>query len=247
MTLLHAYPQLIPGTLVRRYKRFLADVAFDGGPTVTAFCPNSGSMLGLNAPGLPVMLSASTDPARKTAHTLELVRASMGPRASWVGVNTHLTNTLAAAIADAGLLDPPLGILRVERREVTVGRSRLDLLLSAADGTRMLAEVKSVTLRMGTDARFPDAVTAHGAKHLEDLRAIALDPARFGVTGAAMVFVIQRADCRAFSPADQIDPAYARALAHAADAGVHIQAHAVRVTPRGVSYKGPVPWSLARG
>jgi len=230
MIKLYSYPDLTRGTLIKRYKRFLADVRLGGGGKVTVFCPNSGSMLGLREPGIPVLLSPAHDPGRKTRWTLEAVKAGR----VWVGVNTHLTNLLAGAIVERGLASGALKGLRIVRPEVTVGKSRLDYLLEDSRGRLTYMEVKSVTLRIGDEARFPDAVTARGAKHLHELSCIAGE----GSAGAAMFYLVQRSDCMCFATADHIDPAYGRALRDALGAGVKAQVHVLSVRRDGVYYKG---------
>lgn len=244
MKKLYAYPPLTAGTLIKRYKRFLADVRLEGGRKVTAFCPNSGSMMGLADPGTPVLLSPSENPKRKTRWTLEAVK----PGRVWVGVNTHLTNTFAASAIGKGLLkDTPLGGFKVERAEVPYGDSRLDFLLSremtrdkARDKTRdknkCYLEVKSVTLKIDGKAMFPDAVTTRGAKHMRELAGIADKGGR-----AAVLFLVQRADCSCFTPAAHIDPAYADSLTSAADSGVHVIVALTRVRRTGVYFERLLP------
>lgn len=155
-------PPLIPGRLIKRYKRFLADIELPDGSTITAHCPNSGSMLGCNLPGSPVMLSISSNPNRKLTHTWELVQFGE----YWIGLNTMLPNRLAEeAILDGTITE--LNGYRTLRREVPYGseRSRIDLLLEGDKG-RCYVEVKNVTLVEGGMALFPDAVTERGQKHL---------------------------------------------------------------------------------
>ena len=228
---IHYYQNLTPGTLVKRYKRFLVDVK-TGHETVTAFCPDSGSMRSCSDPGSPVMLSSHDKPERKTRHTLEMVMAGQ----TWVGVNTLLTNDLAAGIIEAGLLkDPFWRDLTVVRREVTHEDSRLDFLLT--DGVRpVYVEVKSVTLKRGVLAQFPDAVTTRGEKHMNALAGLA----RQG-KGAAVLFLIQRSDCASFSPADDIDPDYARALRNAVDSGVYSTSCMLDVNPERIEFMGTIP------
>lgn len=229
------YPPLVKGRLLRRYQRFLADVDIGAGKTVTAFCPNSGSMSGLVEPGTRAMLSESANPERKTRYTLEMLR----PRSAWVGVNTLLTNRLAEALLRGGHLHPALRGFDEIRREVKAGDSRLDFLLQKGKKKTYL-EVKSVTLRVGDEARFPDAVTTRGRRHLETLMRLKKEG-----RGAAMLYIVQRGDCQCFAPARDIDPGYARTLKEAKKQGVRIFACGVRVTPEGIYLKGAVP--LCRG
>lgn len=227
---------LVQGHLVRRYKRFLADVDL-GGTVVTAHVPNSGTMLGLDAPGSPVWLSRATNPARKLPYTLELVAAD----GTLVGVNTGHPNALAVAAVAAGRI-PELAGYATIRREVAYGRnSRIDLLLEAGGRPPAYVEVKNVHLRRpgrgdGTTAEFPDCVTARGAKHLEELGAMAAAGAR-----AVMLYLVQRNDCARFSIADDIDPAYGAGLRRALAAGVEALCWACVVTPDGIELERPLP------
>ena len=223
--------------MIKRYKRFLADVLLEDGSQATVFCPNSGSMMGLKDPGTPVLLSASDNPERKTRWTLEAVK----PGRVWVGVNTHLTNTFAARAIEMGLLDgSPLKGYRVARAEVTVGNSRLDFLLSrekTRDKESCYLEIKSVTLKVEGRAMFPDAVTTRGAKHMRELSRIVKKGGRAGV-----LFLVQRADCNSFSPASRIDPAYAKSLQDALNAGAHVVIALLRVRRDGVFFERLLPF-----
>ncbi|UCG39603.1 MAG: DNA/RNA nuclease SfsA [bacterium] len=232
MVKIHPYPSLIPGILQRRYKRFLADVRLRDGALVTVFTPNSGSMKGCSEPGLKVMLSRAPEGSRKTRFNLEMVNSG----GTWVGVNTLLANSLAAAFIDMGLASgTALEGFRVTRREVAYGESRLDLEVS--DGrTNGYVEVKNVTYREGDAALFPDAVTDRGARHLD-----ALVRARASGLVACNIFAVQRSDCRLFSPAWAIDPAYSRTLLKAREAGVVILALHLHVTPGAVFFRGTLP------
>ena len=215
---------LIPGRLIRRYKRFLADVVIDGeaGPT-TVHCPNPGAMVGLKTEGSRVWLSRSTSLSRKLAMTLEIVEAD----GTLVGINTGLPNRLAEEAVFAGLV-PPLRGLGPARREVRYGvNSRIDLLYTEpsgaeAEGRPIYVEVKNVHLmRTPGVAEFPDCVTTRGAKHLVELG----DRVAAGER-AMMLYVVQRADCDRVGFAADLDPAYAKAFAAAIRRGV--EAHAVR-------------------
>jgi len=216
---------LVPGRLVRRYQRFFADVRLTDGRLVTAHCPNSGSMLGCKEPGSPVYLSPQTGRGRKLAWTWEMVRVGR----TWVGINTFWPNRLVVEAIEDGTLGELQGYAGI-RREVRVSpRSRLDLLLEGGNG-RCWVEVKNVTLRVGDLAAFPDAVTERGTRHLRELIRLA----RAG-QGAALVFVVQRGDCAAFRPADEVDPEYGRWLRRALDTGVEVLPYRARVTPRGIT------------
>jgi sugar fermentation stimulation protein A len=216
---------LAPGRLLRRYKRFLADVEMSDGSVVTAHCPNSGSMLGCAAPGSPVLLSKSDNPSRKLPYTWELVHVDN----CWVGINTGLPNRLVREGIEQGIVTELQGYGRL-RQEVCYGgeRSRIDLLLE--EPGLCYVEVKNVTLVEGGVARFPDAVTTRGQKHLRELMAMVKSGAR-----AVNFFVVQHAGARAVAPADLIDPAYGRLLRQAALAGVELLAYQASVTPTDIA------------
>jgi len=228
---------LIPGTLIRRYKRFLADVDLGEGDVVTAHVANPGAMMGLTDPGRPVWLSRSSDPKRKLAHSWELVEID----GTLVSLDAGRANAIAAeALAQDRI--PELAGYGDIRREVEYGRnSRIDLKLSAADGRAdCFVEVKNVHLHRGDGlAEFPDAVTARGTKHLDALSAMAAAGHR-----AVMLYVVQRGDCERFAVAGDIDPAYARALRRARDAGVEAYCYACRVADGAVGVDRRLPHAL---
>lgn len=205
---------LVRATLVRRYKRFLADVALEGGEVVTAHCPNSGSMLSVDAVGAEVWLSPAAGAKRKLAYTWELIRLGE----ELVGINTGRPNPLVAEAIVAAAIPELVGYDRI-RREVRYGRnSRIDLLLEAPDRPTCLVEVKNVTMNRQPSRRiveFPDCVTARGTKHLNELADAAAAGRR-----AVMLFLAQRSDADGFVIADDLDPGYAAALERATDAGV---------------------------
>lgn len=210
-------PPLVEGRLIRRYKRFLADVALTDGSVVTAHCPNTGSMLGCQAPGSPVWLSAADRPGRKLAWTWELVEAAPGVK---VGIHTGRSNGLVREAVE-GHWPPALAGYSDIRAEVAYGRgSRIDLLLSAPDRPPCYLEVKNVTAAAeGGVALFPDAVTVRGARHLDELAAQVAAGCR-----AVLVFCVQREDVAEVRPADAIDPHYGRRLRAALAAGVEVLA-----------------------
>ncbi len=207
--------------LIRRYKRFLADVRFPDGRQTTVHCANPGAMTGLDTPGLPVLISDSKNPKRKLPLSLELVR----PGRSWVCVNTAVANRAVGAWLRSGQLLKGVRDGREEqvRAELTDGDVRWDFGLPGGG----VLEVKSVTLKTGHAAAFPDAVTERGRKHLERL-AVSRAPRR------VLVFFVARADVRYVRPADEVDPAYGRALRAAATAGVEIVAIQARFSREGV-------------
>ena len=212
---LHAYdlPPLIPGHLIKRYKRFLADVRLNTGETVTAHCPNSGSMKGCALPGCPVWLSVSDNPRRKLKYTWELIKTP----ASMIGINTLVPNRLVKAGVADGYIEELAGYDTI-RSEVMVRKgTRLDLLLEAPARRNCYVEIKSCTLVEEGTALFPDAVTVRGQKHLDELT----DLVAAGHRGV-IFYLIQRMDAARFSPAAGIDPEYAQKLAQARDHGVEI-------------------------
>jgi sugar fermentation stimulation protein A len=221
------FPQpLIPGVLVQRYKRFLADIALDDGREITAHCPNPGAMLGLNTPGLRAWVSRSADPKRKLAHTLELVEADGG----LVGINTMHPNRLVAEALAADHF-PELTGYATHRREVRYGtRSRVDFLLEAPDRPPCWLEVKNCHLmRTPGLAEFPDCVAARSTKHLGELEAMVAEGDR-----AAVLFVVQRTDCHRFAPARDCDPAFASALKRVQANGVEVYVYACEIDVTGV-------------
>ncbi|MBW2479017.1 MAG: DNA/RNA nuclease SfsA, partial [Deltaproteobacteria bacterium] len=197
------WPELIPGTLIKRYKRFLADVKLKDGTVVTAHCPNTGSMQGCSEPGRPVYLSSHDNPKRKLKYSWELIDMPM----SLVGVNTLVPNRLVIESIKAGRV-PELTGYETAAREVKINdHTRLDFALTGADGRRCYGEIKNCTLVNDGVALFPDAVTARGLKHLGALEALVDAGHR-----CVMVYFIQRMDAGVFRPADQIDPEYGRGL-----------------------------------
>lgn len=213
---------LAHGRLVRRYKRFFADVALDDGTAVTAHCPNTGTMAGVAEPGSEVWLSHSDNPKRKLAYTWELVRPTGA--AALVGINPMAANRIVAEAFENGVARPE-GYDTV-RREVPYGTgSRVDFLLTGAGRPDCYVEVKNVHLmRTPGLAEFPDAVTARGTKHLGELATVKQAGHR-----ALMIFLIQREDCDRFAVAADIDPAYDTALDVALAAGVEVLCLACRV------------------
>jgi len=218
-------PPLIPGRILKRYKRFLADVRLKDGSVVVAHCPNTGSMRGCWEPDAPVEISFSDNPRRKLPWTLE--RVDMG--SGWVGVNTARTNGVVEEAVREGRIEQLSGY-RAVRREVTCdlpghARSRLDLLLQEGARPDAMIEVKNVTLLEGDCLKFPDAVSVRALKHLNLLLALAGQGTR-----GVILFALNRPEGRCFSPAEEIDPEYARRLREVVDQGVEIYALRIRHT-----------------
>lgn len=215
---------LVEGVLLKRYKRFLADVTLADGEVVTAHCPNTGPMTGVLKPGGRVRLRHDPSPARKLAWTWEQAEVEGADGAPiWVGINTALPNRLVRATIEAGCLEPWLGPVAGIRAEVPYGigrRSRIDLLLSPAaaapDPRPIYLEVKNTTWTDGSLALFPDTVTERGQKHLEELTAL-LPDAR-----AVLLPCLSRADVDRFAPGDRADPRYGKLFRAAVAAGVEV-------------------------
>lgn len=227
-------PPLIAGTLIKRYKRFLADVILEDGSEITIHCPNSGSMLGCATPGSRVFLSRSSNPGRKYPHTWELVECG----SFWAGINTGLPNRLAREAIEDGTLNELQGYATI-RSEVPYGEhSRVDLLLEGTTG-RCFVEVKNVTLVEGRRALFPDAVTIRGQKHLNELMRVVREGDR-----GVLLFTVQRGDGESVSPADTIDPEYGRLLRLAMQNGVEALAYRALVTPDEIRLTERLPMIL---
>ena len=223
--------QLQEAELIRRYKRFLADVRLEDGTELTVHCPNSGSMKSCSEPGSRVCFSRSENPGRKYPHTLEMVRAG----SVWVGVNTSLTNQIVVEALKNGTISELAGFDSLKREVKTSDSSRLDILLLRGEDKTYI-EVKNCSLVEGGTAMFPDAVTARGTKHLNELARL-VDLGHQGV----ILFLVQRADARQFAPAAAIDPLYAETLARVRDEGVMILAYKAEVTPEAIEVTGSLP------
>jgi sugar fermentation stimulation protein A len=231
-------PPLIAATLVRRYKRFLADVRLSTGEVLTVHCPNTGGMLGCQQPGMAVWLSRSDNPKRKYAHTWELVEARPDVL---VGINTARTNALVHEALSSGVISELTGYDHV-RREVRCGDSRLDFELSARGRRRCLVEVKNVTAAVEDGvALFPDAVSVRASRHVRELQQ------SVGQDRAVLLFCVQREDVHIVEPAVAIDPDYARTLAQAMQRGVEVLAWGCQVAPQGIDVCRPVDVRLPAG
>ncbi len=259
---------LLHGRLIRRYKRFLADVelnhpipGLEAGTSahiITAHCPNSGSMKGLDTPGNPVVVSRSDKPGRKLAYTLELVQVA----GKWVGINTsrsnHIVHEALVAMQGNGLPEsesvpapaapaletqsaiPQLaGYSSIVTEKKYGVNSRIDILLEDPNLGKCYVEVKNVTMAKGETAMFPDAVTARGTKHLHELMQMVAEGHR-----AVMFYLVQREDCRHFMPAAHIDPVYAATLAQARSAGVETICYSCNISPDGIWVARPIPITM---
>jgi sugar fermentation stimulation protein A len=229
------WPELIPGTLLKRYKRFLADVRLETGEIVTAHCPNTGSMKGCAEPGRTVYLSSHHNPKRKYKYTWELIAMPT----SLVGVNTLVPNRLVFKSIDQKLI-PELSEYNSIRREVKIGEhSRIDLMLTDGGAKRCYVEIKNCTLVSEGIARFPDAVTSRGLKHIIELEKLAEAGHR-----CMMFYFIQRMDALVFRPADDIDSAYGRRLRLAVEKGIEVLAYDVRIELQGIELNKKIPCEL---
>jgi sugar fermentation stimulation protein A len=226
---------LVQGTLLKRYKRFLADVDL-GGEMVTAHCANPGSMLGLKEPGSRVWLSKSDNPKRKLKYSWELIEAGPG-EPTLVGINTSHPNRLVQDAIEGEAIKELAGYDSL-RREVKYGaNSRIDILLEKEGSNLCYVEVKNVHLMRDKGlAEFPDSVTARGAKHLGELASMVAEGHR-----AVMVYLVQRGDAESFSLARDIDPAYSQAFDAALGAGVEAIAYGCALDQNGIEVTEAIP------
>ena len=225
---------LVPGTLIKRYKRFLADVRLEDGREVVAHCPNPGSMMGLSDPGLPVWLEPNDDPKKKLKFGWRLVGL---PDGHWSGIDTAVPNRVVGE-ALRGRDIAPLEDYRTVRPEVAYGtRSRVDFLLTEPGLPDAYVEVKNVHLRRDGDwAEFPDSVTTRGAKHLAELAEVKAAGHR-----AIMLYLVQRTDCSRLRMAPDLDPGYAAAFDAARAAGVEMLCFGTHITPSEVTLGPALP------
>jgi sugar fermentation stimulation protein A len=229
---LYRYPPLLRGILLKRYKRFFADIELDSGELITAHCPNTGPMTSVSSVGSPVQVSRSTNPNRKLAYTWELIEV-YDNAPTWVGVNTAMPNQVTKLLLAQRLL-PTLQIYDTLRAEVAYGqeKSRVDFLLTGDAILPTYVEVKSTTWLSGKCALFPDTITTRGQKHIRELKAM-LPESR-----VCMLYFINRGDCTAFSPGDTADPLYGKLLRDAVEAGLEVFPCRFNVTPEGIQYLG---------
>lgn len=225
---------LLRGSLVKRYKRFLADIELESGELITAHCANPGSMMGLKDPGMPCWVSKSDNPKRKLQYSLELLEAD----GALVGINTNNPNRIAFEAIEQDRIEALTGY-ETQRREVKYGEnSRIDILLESTDRPPCYVEIKNCHLmRTPGLAEFPDSVTSRGAKHLQELA----NQVKLG-NRAVMLFVIQRPDCYQFDTAGDIDPKYHDGLRQAAAAGVEVLCYACDLSLEDITLSEPRPW-----
>lgn len=227
---------LVEATLLRRYKRFLADCRLEDGRVVMAHVPNSGTMATCFEGGCRAMLTDHGETERKLKYTLELTRVGRG----WVGVNTMWPNKATAAAIEARQI-PGLAEFDTLRREVPYGKnSRIDILLEGKRG-RTWVEVKNTTMKDGDIVRFPDSVTERGLKHLHELEAQVKAGDR-----SVLIFFVNRADVKVMSAAHDVDPTYSKALRNAQARGVELLALATSRTTAGIKVTGQLPIDLDR-
>ncbi len=229
------WPALIPGTLVKRYKRFLTDVKLNGGEMVTAHCPNTGSMKACCESGRQVYLSFHDNPKRQLKYTWELIEMPT----SLVGVNTLVPNRLVFESVKAGVVPELSGYETVAREVKISARSRIDLALSAVGRKHCYVEIKNCTLVDNCVALFPDAVTSRGLKHITELQAMVDSGCR-----CVMFYFIQRMDTAIFRPADHIDPAYGKGLRRAVKRGLEILVYDVAIDLNGIKLNRKIPYEL---
>ena len=233
--LVYQYPPLKSGTLLKRYKRFLADIELDSGEIITAHCPNTGPMTGVCIPGKPVQVSQSDNPKRKLPYTWELIQLDDN-QPTWVGVNTNLPNRVIKLALEKEIFPELVGHYQNIRTEVPYGKekkSRVDFVLTGDDSQPPIyLEVKNTTWAQGDLALFPDTVTTRGQKHLRELMALVPE------CRAIMLYFINRGDCVSFAPGDAADPKYGELLREAVDKGVEVFPCRFEVTPEGISYLG---------
>lgn len=225
--------KLVHGRLVRRYKRFLADVELDDGQLVVAHTSNSGSMKSCLQEGAEVYLTFVDDPKRKTKYTWEMIKIND----SWVGINTMIPNLLVYEAVKNQEFAPLKGYSFV-KREVKFDDSRFDVFASN-EQEECFIEVKNVSMKVGEYARFPDAVTTRGRKHLSTLLKAKEEGKR-----AVMVYIIQRADVSIFAPAADIDSDYAKCLQEVHEKGVEVYPIRAIITPECIELGDLLPFEL---
>lgn len=226
---------LMRGHLIKRYKRFLADIELEDGALITAHCPNTGAMQGLTNPGTPVWVSLSSNPSRKLAHTWQMVEVE----GTFVGMNTANPNQLVVDAIHSGVI-VELQDYQNLRREVAYGKnSRIDILLENPSEPLSYVEVKNVHMKRGKNAAFPSSVTTRGAKHMQELSEMVRQGHK-----AYVVYVVQRNDCEGFEIATDIDPDYGRETLKALENGVEALVYTCDVSPEGIRISHRLTFNL---
>lgn len=219
------------GTLIKRYKRFLADIQLDNGSILTIYCPNTGSMRSCSTPGSRVCFSKSANTKRKYPHTLELIHGGN----SWVGVNTGLTNHLVVEAIQEGKIPELLNISTIKQEVQTSTGTRLDIQLTQGEQT-IYVEVKNCSLVENEIAMFPDAVTSRGTKHLLELASLVKEGHR-----GIIFYLVQRTDAHSFTPAAHIDQLYAETLKEVVHQGVEVLIYQAEVSPEAITVTKRLP------
>ncbi|MBX2807322.1 MAG: DNA/RNA nuclease SfsA [Cellvibrionaceae bacterium] len=228
-------PPLQTARLLRRYKRFLADIQLPSGEAITIHCANTGAMGECLVEGSPCWYSVSSNPKRKYPCTWEIATTTTGDLA---GINTARANALVNEALMEGVIEA-LTDYKAIKREIKYGRenSRIDFLLSEGATADCYLEVKSVTLGMaGGRGLFPDAVSARGSKHLRELAAIAAEGKR-----AVLLYCVQHTGIETVSPADHIDPEYGKTLRDAVANGVEVIAYRASISPQEIRLDKKIP------
>lgn len=226
---------LVRGYLVKRYKRFLADIELEDGGLITAHCPNTGAMQGLTNPGTPVWVSHSSNPSRKLAHTWQMAEVE----GTFVGMNTANPNPLVEEAIRSNVISELQGYQSL-RREVSYGKnSRIDFLLENPSEPFTYVEVKNVHMKRGKVAAFPSSVTTRGTKHMQELSEMVRQGHK-----AYVVYVVQRNDCEGFQIATDIDPDYGQETLNAIENGVMPLVYACEVSPEGIRITNPLNFIL---
>ncbi len=228
------WPHLISGTLLKRYKRFLCDVKLKNNHTITAHCPNTGSMKECYEPGCTVYLSRHNNPARKLKYTLEMTHMET----TLVGINTQVPNRLLKESIIAGTVPSLMGYSRCSAKYPTAGTHASTCFLRMSR-ERCFVEVKNCTLVADHSAYFPDAVSSRGLKHLLELERQVQAGDR-----CVMFYLIQRTDATIFKPADHIDPAYGKTLRRVFNNGVEIMVYDVKIDLTMIELNKPIPYQL---
>ena len=236
---MYRLPPLTDGKIIKRYKRFLADVQLNDGRTITAHCPNTGSMKACWKPGAPVQLSHSDNPNRKLAWTLERVDMGRG----WVGVNTGRVNHIIAAAIRSHRIPQLAGYEQMQKEPAFNidghPKSRFDFLLADGIAPNAYVEVKNTTLLADKAILFPDAVTDRGRKHLELLR----EAVKLGFRGV-IVYALNRPEGEYFEPAWDVDPEYGHTLEQVVADGVEVLVVRLKHLANGVTVRGTIRYRL---